>query len=111
METWTTTCGPIPGSLILTHTHVEHEEMATRQVPGTGGHTCCEEVRLSGEAVERRHLSACQPLSGCGSKFKHQGITGFSPWFHLPGFHFAYPFLTLDLGGGNHAGTKYLSLV
>ena len=29
-----------------------------------------------------------------GSKFNHQGTTGFSSWFHLPGFHFGYPFLT-----------------
>ena len=30
----------------------------------------------------------------CGSKLNHQGTTGFSPWFHLPGFHFGYLFLT-----------------
>ena len=32
------------------------------------------------------------------------GTTGFSPWFHLPGFHFGYPFLThshvIVLSGG-----------
>ena len=31
---------------------------------------------------------------GSGSKLNHQGTTGFSPWFHLPGFHFGYLFLT-----------------
>ena len=35
------------------------------------------------------------PLTlGYGTKFSHQGTAGFSPWFHLPGFHFGYPFLT-----------------
>ena len=33
-------------------------------------------------------------LVGCGSKFSHQRTAGFSPWFHLPGFHFGYLFLT-----------------
>ena len=32
--------------------------------------------------------------SGCGSKLSHQGTAGFSSWFHLPGFHFGYLFLT-----------------
>ena len=27
-------------------------------------------------------------------KLNHQEHAGFSPWFHLPGFHFEYPFLT-----------------
>ena len=31
---------------------------------------------------------------GCGSKLNHQGTPGFNPGFHLPGFHFGYPFLT-----------------
>ena len=34
---------------------------------------------------------------GCGSKLNHQdhqGTADFSPWFHLPGFYFGYPFLT-----------------
>ena len=32
--------------------------------------------------------------AGCGSKLNHKGATGFSPWFHLPGFHIRYLFLT-----------------
>ena len=31
---------------------------------------------------------------GCGSKLNHQGTTGLSPWFLLPGFYFGYLFLT-----------------
>ena len=31
---------------------------------------------------------------GYGSKQNHQGTAGFSLWFHLPGFHFRYAFLT-----------------
>ena len=31
---------------------------------------------------------------GYGSKLNHQGTAGFSPCFHLPGFHFGYIFLT-----------------
>ena len=30
----------------------------------------------------------------CVSKLNHQGTAGFSPWFHLPGFHVGYPSLT-----------------
>ena len=33
-------------------------------------------------------------LFGCGPKFNHQGTTGLSAWFHLPGFQFGYQFLT-----------------
>ena len=29
-----------------------------------------------------------------GSRVNQQGTAGFSPWFHLPVFHFGYPFLT-----------------
>ena len=29
---------------------------------------------------------------GCGSKINHYGTAGFSPCFHLPGFHFGYLF-------------------
>ena len=32
--------------------------------------------------------------NGCGSKLDHQGTAGFSPCFHLPGFHFGCLFLT-----------------
>ena len=32
--------------------------------------------------------------NGCGSKYNHQGTADFSLWFHLPGFHFGYAFLT-----------------
>ena len=31
---------------------------------------------------------------GYGSTSNHQGTAGFSPYFHLPGFHFRYIFLT-----------------
>ena len=31
------------------------------------------------------------------SKFSHKGTAGFSPHFHLPGFHVGYQFLTLTL--------------
>ena len=34
------------------------------------------------------------PQYGCGSKLNHQGTAGFSPSFHLPGFHFGYICLT-----------------
>ena len=34
-----------------------------------------------------------RPFGG-GSKLNQLGTTGFSPWFHLPGFHFGYPFST-----------------
>ena len=34
-----------------------------------------------------------RPANGYGSKLNHRGIAGFSPCFHLPGFHFGYPFL------------------
>ena len=33
-------------------------------------------------------------LHGYGSKLNHQGTAGFSPCYHLPGFHFGYTFLT-----------------
>ena len=33
-------------------------------------------------------------LSRVWVKLSHQGTTGFSPWFHLPGFHFGHQFLT-----------------
>ena len=39
------------------------------------------------------HMPRCQNLShsqvskGYGSKIKHQGTTGLSPWLHLPGFY------------------------
>ena len=29
---------------------------------------------------------------GGGSELNHQGTAGFSPWFHVPGFHFGYLF-------------------
>ena len=31
---------------------------------------------------------------GCGSNLSHQGTAGFSLWFHFPGLHFGYLFLT-----------------
>ena len=34
------------------------------------------------------------PSHGCGSKLSQEGTAGFSLWFHLPGFHFGYLFLT-----------------
>ena len=38
--------------------------------------------------------SVCLQTYGCGSKLSHQGKACFSHGFHLPGFHFGYPFLT-----------------
>ena len=32
--------------------------------------------------------------SSVWAKINYHGIAGFSPWFHLPGFHFKYDFLT-----------------
>ena len=29
-------------------------------------------------------------LFGCGSQLNHQGTAGFSPCFHLPGFHLSH---------------------
>ena len=43
--------------------------------------------------MQAAHFSGV-PLFGCGSTFHHWGTAGLSPWFHLPGFHFGYPFLT-----------------
>ena len=50
---------------------------------------------------------------GCGSKLDHQGTTGVSPWFYLPGFHFGYPFTAIRcpftdsfLGEGSNLRTK-----
>ena len=33
-------------------------------------------------------------VHGYGSQLNHQGTAGFSPWFHLPGFHLGHLFLT-----------------
>ena len=33
-------------------------------------------------------------MGNYGSNLNHQGTAGFSLWFHLPGFHFGYLFLT-----------------
>ena len=38
------------------------------------------------------HLEVPGARHGCGSKLNHQGTAGFSHGFHLPGFHFGYPF-------------------
>ena len=53
---------------------------------------------------------------GYGSKLNHQGTAGFSPCFHLPGFHFGYIFLThgylaeCEVGScPRDAGRTYLS--
>ena len=38
------------------------------------------------------HPQKCTNPYGRGSKLNQQGTTGFTPWFHLPGFHFGYIF-------------------
>ena len=43
---------------------------------------------------ERVPLEYEQLPTGYGSKSHHQGTAGFSPWFHLPGLHVGYHFLT-----------------
>ena len=53
------------------------------------------------EAVERKVGKLLLPHGvpcGCGSKLTQQRTAGFSPWFHLPGFHFGYFFLTHSHG-------------
>ena len=57
------------------------------------------ESRLAG--LERSYVRhpgglshATGPRAGCGSKLNHHGPTGFQPFFHVPGFHFGYIFLT-----------------
>ena len=52
----------------------------------------CRSLQLG---LQARHCLTCPtPRYGCGSKLSHQGTAGFSLWFHLPGFHFGYLFLT-----------------
>ena len=71
----------------------------------------CSFVRLPGYFPVEHPNVGCQSLSyfqnrGCDwpceyePKQNHQGTAGFSPWFHLPGFHFGCPFLT-----HSHAGS------
>ena len=47
---------------------------------------------IAGIWLKQRRPSASP--NGYGSKLNHQGTAGFSPCFHLPGFHFGYIFLT-----------------
>ena len=59
---------------------------------------------LSSAAEARGVLAGCQnctsptgvlpKVDGYGSKLNHKKTAGFSPCFHLLGFHWGYPFLT-----------------
>ena len=50
-----------------------------------------------------RTVSVAALRDGHGSKLNDQKTAGFSPWFHLPGFHFGYQeLLTIDCQGRNH---------
>ena len=55
-------------------------------------------ARSSTSAMVRPNASSKRmrvpAANGCGSKLNHQGTADLSPWFHLPGFYFGYPFLT-----------------
>ena len=51
-----------------------------------------------------------QRSNGCGSELSHQGTAGFSPWFHLPGFHFGYPFWTHSHSQINDQGVRAKAL-
>ncbi|CAJ1362328.1 unnamed protein product [Effrenium voratum] len=68
----------------------------TNQYKATiGADFLTKEVMIDDKLVtmQAAHFSGV-PLFGCGSTFHHWGTAGLSPWFHLPGFHFGYPFLT-----------------
>ena len=47
-------------------------------------------VDILGKQPGRQVVERC----GHGSKLNHQGTAGFGPWFHLPGCHVGYIFLT-----------------
>ena len=47
-----------------------------------------------GGTLGRLVVSSRRMWCGCGSKLNHWGTAGYSPCFHLPGFHFGYLFLT-----------------
>ena len=53
---------------------------------------------LGGSSAQVLACSLCLFLAllvfGCGSKLNNWGYASFSLWFHLPGFHFGYAFLT-----------------
>ena len=57
------------------------------------------------EALVERRARCARDLpgpqtNGYGSKVNHQKTAGFSPCFHLLGFHLGYPFLTQTQRGG-----------
>ena len=62
---------------------------------GSGAAGCGAEMKLLIRrrfGLETKSLSFCD--MGYGSKSNHQGTAGFSPCFHLPGFHFGHTFLS-----------------
>ena len=64
---------------------LHHSDWSRRRRKATMSPASC---RVMGQ------LFGCLLRYGYGSKLKHQGTAGFSPWFHLLGFQNGYPFLT-----------------
>ena len=86
----------------------------SRQCGGCAGHIGACHVRGIGRVEALCHAAPTKELgafskagnlglsenqSGYGSKLNHQRTAGFSPCFHLPGFHFAHSQVKPNLGG------------
>ena len=77
-----------------------------REPPGTIASTLNTDTFIDMSLAGRK--SFLSSLIWVWVKISHHQTTGFSPWFHLPRFHFGYPVLThshmIPSGGGEEGG-------
>ena len=86
---------PFPGSPKICQPNVRqvsHRHLGAGLCAGEEG--CAESRGAHGAGVPSKRICLGQAEYGYGTQLNHQGTAGFSPCFHLPGFHLGYLFLT-----------------